>query len=52
MNEKKTANAESGMTGFYTNYLSKIRGVNTDGDAALEDPEGIDPVETEPALKP
>ena len=30
LNKKKTANEERGMTGFYTNYLSKIRGVVTD----------------------
>ena len=35
LNKKKTANAERGMTGFYTNYISKIRGLN-------------DPVDEEP----
>lgn len=44
LNEKKTANAERGMTGFYTNYLSKIRGVNSeaidaDDSGAFEAPE-------------
>lgn len=30
LNKKKTATAERGMTGFYTNYISKIRGVAED----------------------
>ena len=38
LNKKKTATAERGMTGFYTNYISKIKGVAT---KAAED-DGLD----------
>ena len=38
LNKKKTATAERGMTGFYTNYISKIRGVAAD---AVQD-DGLD----------
>ena len=27
LNKKKTANANTGMSGFYTNYIGKIRGI-------------------------
>ena len=38
LNKKKTANAERGMTGFYTNYIGKMRGMNQpDPDDGLDE---------------
>ena len=32
MNKKKTANAQTGMSGFHTNYLAKIKGIGQESD--------------------
>ena len=52
LNKKKTANGERGMTGFYTNYIGKIRGVAADpelDDACPIEQKGCgEPPETQP----